>query len=140
MKRPAQGWIEFFCFFLFCVDNFKSLYWICYNTACFTFWCFGPKACGILGAQPGIKPIPPALEGKVLAAGPLRKSLDWILTKKRGQGELGGWRERGRAWRSSWYKAASSQRSCWEWLLRLWRLEKVRVVTPAGPQRWGNEC
>ena len=30
----------------------------------FSFW--GHKACGILGAQPGIKPTPSALEGEVL--------------------------------------------------------------------------
>ena len=31
---------------------------------CFMFWIFGHKACGILTPQPGIEPIPPALEGK----------------------------------------------------------------------------
>ena len=30
------------------------------------FWFFGHGACGILGPWPGIKPTPPALEGKVL--------------------------------------------------------------------------
>ena len=37
---------------------------------CFMFWFFGHKACGILAPQPGIKPTPPALEGKVLTTGP----------------------------------------------------------------------
>ena len=39
------------------------------------FWFFGHKACGILALQPGIKPTPPALEGKVLTTGPPGKSL-----------------------------------------------------------------
>ena len=34
----------------------------------------GQKACGILGAQPGIKPTPSALEGEVLATEPPGKS------------------------------------------------------------------
>ena len=34
------------------------------------FWFFGREACGILAPQPRIKPAPPALEGKVLTAGP----------------------------------------------------------------------
>ena len=33
------------------------------------FWFLGPKAYGILAPQPGIKPTPPALEGKVLTTG-----------------------------------------------------------------------
>ena len=37
------------------------------------FFCW--EACGILTPQPGIKPIPPALEGKVLATEPPGKSL-----------------------------------------------------------------
>ena len=32
---------------------------------CFLFWFFGCKACGILAPQPGIKPVPPALEAEV---------------------------------------------------------------------------
>ena len=46
-----------------------------YNIACFMFWFFGPKACGILAPQPGIELAPSALEGKVLTTGSLRKSL-----------------------------------------------------------------
>ena len=38
------------------------------------FWFFGLKACGILAAQPGIKPSPSALEGEVLITGPPGKS------------------------------------------------------------------
>ena len=29
---------------------------------CFMFWCFVHEACEVLAPQPGIKPIPPALE------------------------------------------------------------------------------
>ena len=32
------------------------------------FWVFGHKACGIWSPWPGIKPTPPALEGKILTA------------------------------------------------------------------------
>ena len=44
---------------------------MCYSIAsvlCFGF--FVSEACGILAPQPGIKPTPPALEGKVLTTGP----------------------------------------------------------------------
>ena len=44
----------------------------------------GPKACGILAPQSGIKPPPPTLEGEVLITGPPGKSLkyfDWMLVK-----------------------------------------------------------
>ena len=37
---------------------------------CFIFRFFGPEACGILAPQPGIKPVPPSLEGGVLTTGP----------------------------------------------------------------------
>ena len=33
------------------------------------FWFVDPKECGILTPLSGIKPVPPALEGKVLATG-----------------------------------------------------------------------
>ena len=42
--------------------------------------CFGVLARGILAPRPGIKPTPPALEGKVLTPGPPRKSLFMVLT------------------------------------------------------------
>ena len=39
-------------------------------------FCFlGPEAWGTLAAKPGIKPIPPALEGEVLTTGLPGKSL-----------------------------------------------------------------
>ena len=40
---------------------------------CFMFG-FWPEACGILVPQPGMEPMPHALEGKVLITGPLGKS------------------------------------------------------------------
>ena len=41
---------------------------------CFMFWLFGHEACRILALERGIKPTPPALEGKVLTTGPPGKS------------------------------------------------------------------
>ena len=41
----------------------------------FMFWFLGQEACGILPPWLEIKPIPPALEGKVLTTGPPEKSL-----------------------------------------------------------------
>ena len=43
--------------------------------SCFFFFFFGCMACGILVPQPGMEPAPHALEGKILTAGPPRKSL-----------------------------------------------------------------
>ena len=44
---------------------------------------FGPKAYGILSPQPGIRPVPPALEGEVLTTGPPGKSpLSYFLKLK----------------------------------------------------------
>ena len=40
----------------------------------FYVFIFGHKACGILTPQPGIEPISPALEGKVLTTGLLGKT------------------------------------------------------------------
>ena len=62
----------FFKRFFLDVDHF-SLYWICYNTTCFTFWFFGHGAYGISAPWPGIKPAHPAFEGEVLTTGPLGK-------------------------------------------------------------------
>ena len=39
------------------------------------FWFFGPEVCRILAPQPGLKPIPPELEGEFLTTGPSGKSL-----------------------------------------------------------------
>ena len=38
------------------------------------YWFFGHNAFGFLAPQPGMKPAPTALEGKVLNTGPSRKS------------------------------------------------------------------
>ena len=43
------------------------------------FQFFSPEAYGILASQPGIKPVPPALEDEVLTTGPLGQSLLVIL-------------------------------------------------------------
>ena len=69
----------FYFFFkdFFDVDHFKSLYWICYNIA--SVLCFGFLAWRILAPQPGIKPVPPALEGKVLTTAEPGKSLPYFL-------------------------------------------------------------
>ena len=41
----------------------------------FMFWFLGQEACGIFALWPEIKPISPAMEGKVLTTGPPEKSL-----------------------------------------------------------------
>ena len=40
---------------------------------------FDHQACGTLAPQPGVKPAPPALEGKFLTTGPPRKSYNPCL-------------------------------------------------------------
>ena len=42
------------------IKSLSNLLQYCF---CFMFWFFGPKACGILAPQPGIKPSPPAFKG-----------------------------------------------------------------------------
>ena len=42
-------------------------------------WCFGLKACKILGPQPGMESAPPVLEGEVLTTGPPGKSWSSLL-------------------------------------------------------------
>ena len=62
----------FFSFLLkkFGVDHFKSLYWICYNIVSAShFDFFAHEARGTLALQPGITPVTPALEGRVLSTG-----------------------------------------------------------------------
>ena len=73
----GQGEIDnihiFFKYFLmWTISKFSD--WICYNIASDLFLCFLVMRHGILTAQPGIKPILPALKGKALATGPLGKS------------------------------------------------------------------
>ena len=45
----------------------------------FTFWFFGHKPCGILGPQPRIEPVPPALAGEILTTESAEKSLLIVL-------------------------------------------------------------
>ena len=46
-----------------------------FDIACFMFWVFGPKACGISAPRPGIEPLPPALEGEPWTIGSPGKAL-----------------------------------------------------------------
>ena len=57
-----------------CGPFLKSLLNLLQYCFCFMFWCFGHETCEILAPLPGIKPIPPALEDKVLITGPPVKS------------------------------------------------------------------
>ena len=70
----SKGAISFFFF------SSLSLYWICYSIAflfCFVF--LAASHVGSLAPQPGIKPPPPALEGKVLSTGPRGKFLKGLF-------------------------------------------------------------
>ena len=58
------------CFWMWTIF-FKSSLNLLQYCFCFTFWFFGHESCELLGPWLGIKPVPPALEGKVLTAGPL---------------------------------------------------------------------
>ena len=59
-KDSACGsWSQFFFFWMYIF---------------YVFWLFGHKACGTLASQPGIEPVHPALEGRVLTTGPPGKS------------------------------------------------------------------
>ena len=66
----------FFFFF------FKSLLNLLQYCFCVMVWFFDHEACGILAPQPGIEPIPLALEGKVLTTGLLGKSHHWVLRQR----------------------------------------------------------
>ena len=63
-KAEYQLKSPFFFLRLFDMDGpfLKSLLNLLQYYFCLMFWAFGPKACRILAPQPGIKPIPPALE------------------------------------------------------------------------------
>ena len=72
----------FFFFFLkfFDVDHFKSLYWICYNiSSALWFGFLAAGTCRVLAPWPGIKPVPPTLEGEVLTTGLPGKLLKKVL-------------------------------------------------------------
>ena len=51
--------ISFF-FFLKCIVFVTTLLLFCVLV-----WFFGPEACGVLAAWPGIEPVPFGLEGKI---------------------------------------------------------------------------
>ena len=44
--------------------------------SCFCFFFFGHSACGIIGPQPGIKPVPPVLEAQRFNHGTAREVLN----------------------------------------------------------------
>ena len=49
-------------------------------------WFFGHEACGILPSQPGIKPIPAALESAVLTTGlPGKSPASFLITGRNGE-------------------------------------------------------
>ena len=58
-------------FFFFDVDHFLKIVieFVTIFPLFYVLFFFGPEACGTLAARPGIKPIPPALEGEVLTSG-----------------------------------------------------------------------
>ena len=76
--------MAFICFFkryFGCGPFLKSLLNLLQCCFCFMFWFFGLGACGILAPQPGIKPIPPALEGEVLTTGPPGESQKMVYKR-----------------------------------------------------------
>ena len=81
MDRSHSDWCEmvphsgFDLHFSDNVDHFLSLYeCVTILLLLFMFCVFGNEACGISAPCPGIKPLPSALEGEVLTAGPPGKS------------------------------------------------------------------
>ena len=67
------------CLFFFFFKSLLNLLQYCF---CVMVWFFDHEACGILAPQPGIEPIPLALEGKVLTTGLLGKSHHWVLRQR----------------------------------------------------------
>ena len=83
LKEGKQATIDSFLFLqeipftvlIYLLKNF--FYWRIVDLQCcvgFSFWPH-PVACGILVPHPGIKPVPPALEGRVITTGPPGKVL-----------------------------------------------------------------
>ena len=60
---------------VFSCGPFLKSFWICHNVASGLCVGFLAEACGVLAPQPEIRPIPPALEGKVLMSRLPGKSL-----------------------------------------------------------------
>ena len=74
--KGKKGWQALFAFEIFFLMRtifkvFTEFVTICF---CFTFWFFGHETCGILAPQPGIEPVPLALEGEILTTELQRKS------------------------------------------------------------------
>ena len=57
----------------------KSLLNVLQYCFCLMFWAFAPEACRVLAPKPGIKPIPPALEDRILITWSPGKSLKQML-------------------------------------------------------------
>ena len=55
-------------FIFLILKSLSSLLQYCFCFV-FWFWFFGQEGCGMLAPQPGIEPVPPALEGEVLTTG-----------------------------------------------------------------------
>ena len=71
--QPDPGLCSFFFFFFLGRPFLKSSLNLLQYCFCFMFG-FWPEACRILVPQPGMEPMPHALEGKVLITEPLGKS------------------------------------------------------------------
>ena len=77
--KEGKSWLFFFKDFLMWTI-FKVFIQFVTILLIFMLWFYGHKACGILAAWSGSKPLPPVLEGKVLTTGPPGKSLfSWLL-------------------------------------------------------------
>ena len=68
--------ISLIFFFFFCCGR---LFLVFIEFVTMLFWLFGPKACRILAPQPGIKPVPFALEDKVLTTEPKNTAVSFKL-------------------------------------------------------------
>ena len=69
---------------LYELSPFEIIKVLCFGFFFFVFlFFFGHEACGILAPRPGIKPVPPALEGEVLTTGLPGKSLEPTLLTDR---------------------------------------------------------
>ena len=78
LGRSRRELSLFFSRFFWHGPFLKSLLNLFQYCFCFTFWCFGWKAGGVLAHWPAVEPAHPALEGVLTTALP-RTSLPWFL-------------------------------------------------------------